>query len=155
MRKGRPELQYNGVLTLLIKDAADDGQLDTVIIGEGEQLKGQQSTGNPFTMEHMRMFYVVFRAYLQKFTTLTSKVETDYTSLQGILVKFLLGNRKKKALKTALWRREKGHLRVKSIFCSCKGSGFWSKHSHVSKSSVTAVPGELMPLLTTSQAAGI
>lgn len=36
----RPELQFHRVLTLLIKDAADVGQVDTVIIGEGEQLKG-------------------------------------------------------------------------------------------------------------------
>lgn len=52
-----------------------------------------------------------------------------------------MGNRKK-IFKNAL-RRRKGHSRVKSIFCSYKGSGFWSKHSHVSKSSVTAVPGDL------------
>lgn len=53
-----------------------------------------------------------------------------------------MGNRKK-IFKNAL-RRRKGHSRIKSIFCSCKGSGFWSKHSHVSKSSVTAVPRDLM-----------
>lgn len=38
--EGRPELYFHKVLTLLIKNAADVGQVDTVKIGLGEQLKG-------------------------------------------------------------------------------------------------------------------